>query len=222
MKCLPRKPCQFVTVVTVVIIKQCFAWLSTVTTIFSIILDILGAYLFHDGLSNMNNSAGGFMFTIITAVNNLGYIGKDGGMPWHNPEDLVFFQTMTQGKACIVGRKTWEGMATIRPMGRIMHVVTRQTVKNEKYVVGVGSIFDALCWASECSFRLGQLETMIIGGGEIYEKTIEKVDRIIMTHIDDDTIGDTRFPEIDPLVFSNRPLSYGNLNITLYTRHRKL
>ena len=37
-------------------------------------------------------------------------IGKDGTIPWHIPDDLKFFKTMTVGKTVVMGRKTFESM----------------------------------------------------------------------------------------------------------------
>jgi hypothetical protein len=37
-----------------------------------------------------------------------GVIGKDGGMPWHVPEDLAHFRAVTTGAPVIMGRRTWE------------------------------------------------------------------------------------------------------------------
>ena len=39
---------------------------------------------------------------------------------------------------------------------------------------------------------------MVVGGGEIYAQTIDRADRLEITHVDADVVGDTRFPEIDP------------------------
>jgi dihydrofolate reductase len=37
-----------------------------------------------------------------------GVIGKEGGMPWHVPEDLAHFRAVTTGAPVIMGRRTWE------------------------------------------------------------------------------------------------------------------
>ena len=55
-----------------------------------------------------------------------GVIGKDGGMPWHVPEDLAHFKAVTSGHPVIMGRRTWESFpARFRPLpGRRNIVVT--------------------------------------------------------------------------------------------------
>ena len=38
---------------------------------------------------------------------------------------------------------------------------------------------------------------MIIGGGAIYQQTIDRTDRLYMTHIGAHLVGDTHFPDIN-------------------------
>ena len=37
-------------------------------------------------------------------------IGRDGGIPWHVPEDMAHFKTLTTGCAVVMGRRTWESL----------------------------------------------------------------------------------------------------------------
>ena len=54
-----------------------------------------------------------------------GVIGRDGGMPWHVPEDLAHFRATTLGAPVVMGRRTWESFPErLRPQpGRRNHVV---------------------------------------------------------------------------------------------------
>ena len=65
---------------------------------------------------------------LIWAESHGGVIGRDGGMPWHVPEDLAHFKEVTLGAPVIMGRKTWESLPPrFRPLpGRANIVVTRQ------------------------------------------------------------------------------------------------
>ncbi len=57
-----------------------------------------------------------------------GVVGKDGGMPWHLPEDLAHFKQVTMGCPVVMGRKTWDSLPPrFRPLpGRRNIVITRQ------------------------------------------------------------------------------------------------
>ena len=42
-------------------------------------------------------------------------IGRDGGLPWHLPEDLRHFRARTIGKPVLMGRLTWESIGRALP-----------------------------------------------------------------------------------------------------------
>jgi dihydrofolate reductase len=85
-----------------------------------------------------------------------------------------------------MGRKTFESIGRPLPNRRNI-IISRQ--KNE--IDGceiVSSIEEALTKDSDI---------YILGGGEIYEKTIHLADKILLTLIHSEFEGDTFFPEID-------------------------
>jgi len=45
---------------------------------------------------------------MIWAQSSSGVIGRDNGIPWHVPEDMVRFKELTIGHTVIMGRLTWE------------------------------------------------------------------------------------------------------------------
>ena len=102
-----------------------------------------------------------------------GVIGDGESMPWHLPEDLRHFKDTTMGCPIIMGRRTWEALPK-RPLpGRTNHVLSSRqpgTWSNGAYV----------------STDLPDLETdaWIIGGGQLYEATLDEVDVIERTLID--------------------------------------
>ena len=131
--------------------------------------------------------------TLIAAISKNNVIGTEGRLPWHIPEDLKRFKTLTVGKVVLMGRKTWESIPDkFRPLpGRTNVVVTRQP----DYPVPAGvqtfqSIDDAL-----------KNDVMVIGGAEIYRQTIDRADRLEITHVDRVIEGDATFPAIDPSVW---------------------
>ena len=54
---------------------------------------------------------------LIWAQSTSGVIGRDGGIPWHLPEDLARFRGVTMGHTVVMGRRTWESLpARVRPL----------------------------------------------------------------------------------------------------------
>ena len=130
--------------------------------------------------------------SIIVAMAKNRVIGKDNDMPWHLPADLQHFRKMTTGKPIIMGRKTYESIG--RPLPKRHNIIVSRNADYE--VEGcdvVGSLEEAVACAGEVE------EVMIIGGGFLYEQTINRVDKLYLTFIDLEVEGDTLFPSYEHL-----------------------
>jgi dihydrofolate reductase len=130
---------------------------------------------------------------LVAAVARGGVIGRDGGVPWHLPEDLARFKSLTTGHAVVMGRKTWDSLPErFRPLpGRRNIVVTRDPGWRADGAEPAGSLDDALA-------RTGEDERVfVIGGAQIYRQALPLADELLLTELDLEVGGDTFFPEID-------------------------
>jgi dihydrofolate reductase len=131
------------------------------------------------------------MLTIIAAVSENNALGKDNQLLWHLPEDFKRFKTLTSGHYIIMGRKTFESFP--KPLPNRTHIIiTRQpNYQAPDGCVVVSSLEKAiaLCPANE--------EAFVIGGGEIYQQSLDIVDKIDVTRVHTTIDADTFFPEID-------------------------
>ncbi len=133
---------------------------------------------------------------VAAARNNV--IGANNDLPWKIPEDTKFFRDKTKGKALIMGRKTFESVGHPLPH-RLNVVVTRNPdFKVESPQVLVVPTVDAAI--EVCRAKMPEFgdEIFIIGGGEIYKRTLPLVHRIYLTRIHLDFPGDVTYPELDP------------------------
>ena len=133
------------------------------------------------------------MISAIVAVDNNWGIGFNGDLLEHIPEDLKYFKQLTTGNTVIMGRKTFESLP-IKPLpNRVNIVITRDKNFKADGVEVVHSIEDAIYL---CSEFFSDKKCFIIGGGQIYQECIDKgyVHEMIVTHVDDDSDGDTYFP----------------------------
>lgn len=122
-------------------------------------------------------------------------IGRQGGMPWHIPEDFKFFKSTTMGHAMIMGRKTWDSIGRTLP-GRLTIVVTRQPASTlPETVVIKPSIEEAIHYCKTHKNQWGD-ECFIVGGGEIYRQSMHLTDRIYLTLIHKSVDGDTSYPDL--------------------------
>jgi dihydrofolate reductase len=134
------------------------------------------------------------MISLILARADNGVIGNKGGLPWRLPDDLRRFKSLTMGKPCIMGRKTWESLPK-RPLpGRTNIVVTRGCAFAAEGAAVVHSFKEALDRAQKES----PAEIMVIGGAEIFAAALARASRIHLTEIHAAPQGDVRFPAFAP------------------------
>ena len=132
---------------------------------------------------------------VATSLNNA--IGKDNQLLWHLPADLKFFKTTTMGCPVVMGRKTFQSIGRTLS-GRKNVVITRDDNFNSDKKFDL-EIVSSLNKAIENLSN--ENEVFIIGGGEIYQQSMELVDTIYITHVHTIIDGDVYFPEIDATKF---------------------
>ena len=125
---------------------------------------------------------------LIAAVAKNGVIGARGKLPWHLPEDLKHFRKLTLGHPVIMGRRTWESLGKPLP-GRENIVITRKA----GYAAPGASV--ALSPEAAIALCAGEPLAFVIGGAEIYAAALPLADGLVLTEIQRDYEGDTRFPD---------------------------
>lgn len=123
-------------------------------------------------------------------------IGHKNGLLWHIPEDLKRFKEKTVGHPVVMGRKTFESIIEIlgKPLpNRTNIVITRNTDFTYPGIIVASSLEDALAEAQE----IDQEEIHIGGGALIYAQALPYVDALYLTHIDDEPLSDTFFPDFE-------------------------
>ena len=131
------------------------------------------------------------MTTIVVAMGRNREIGKENQLLWHLPKDLKHFKEITSNHPIIMGRKTYESIGKPLP-NRTNIVISRKTDWFEEGILIVGSIKEALKFAKKIDENI-----FIIGGGNIYEQTIDLADQLEITWVDATLEADTYFPKID-------------------------
>jgi len=127
---------------------------------------------------------------IVAAIARNGVIGARGKLPWHLPEDLQHFKKLTLGHPVIMGRRTWESLGKPLP-GRENIVISR----TPGYGAAGASVAASL--AAAVALCAGEPVAFVIGGAEIYAAALPIADGLVLTEIQQDFEGDTRFPQWD-------------------------
>lgn len=127
------------------------------------------------------------MISLIVAHDKNRVIGYENDMPWHLPGDLQYFKEMTMGKPMLMGRKTFESIGRPLP-GRRNIVITR----NEDYAAD--GIETAPSLEAALAMVRGVEEVMVIGGEQIFTQALPMAEKLYITLIDHEFVGDTYFP----------------------------
>jgi dihydrofolate reductase len=118
-------------------------------------------------------------------------IGYQNQMLCHMPADLAYFKRTTLGHHVLMGRKTFESIGKPLP-GRTNVVVTSSTMPIAGCQI-VHSIEEGI----EMAQKNGEQELFVIGGGTLYQQTIDRADKVYFTQIHHQFIADTHFPKLD-------------------------
>ena len=132
------------------------------------------------------------MITLVAACSKNRVIGKDNKLPWHLPEDLKHFKSLTLDRVILMGRKTFESLGNKLLPGRVNIIITRNKDWQYEGATRADSIPDAIAKAD----ALGYKELFIAGGGDIYRQALPLADTIYITRIHATLEGDTFFPVI--------------------------
>jgi dihydrofolate reductase len=128
--------------------------------------------------------------SLIVAIAKNRVIGVNNTLPWHLPEDLKRFRSLTTGHHIIMGRKTYDSLGRLLP-GRTTVIVTRnQNYKVEGAIV-VHSLEGAIAACGDDN------EAFLIGGAELYKDGLKLANKLYLTEIDAEYEGDAFFPEFE-------------------------
>jgi dihydrofolate reductase len=160
------------------------------------------------------------MFSVILAVDNQGGIGKTGGIPWYNKQDLRLFKKKTTGNVIIMGRGTWESLP-LRPLPNRVNVILSNTLKEVEGITVCGSLAECIRYLQS---NHSEKEWFIIGGGKVYNQVLKLpplLNKIYLTRVAHDYECDVKvdlncirhkqgksFSEIDEKLNKNQPYTW--------------
>ncbi len=152
---------------------------------------------------------------IIAAIAKNLVIGKEGKIPWYNPEEIRHFQKTTIGFPVLMGRKTFESIRY--PLkDRINIILTHDKFYNQKYsqILTFDSISNALVYCEKNYEKI-----FIIGGESIFKQTISIADEMIISKMNLLIDGDTYFPGIELSEWKLNSISeYNDFTVHYYIR----
>ena len=127
--------------------------------------------------------------SIIVAKANNNVIGINNTLPWHLPEDLKRFRSLTMDHHIIMGRKTYESLGRLLP-GRTTVIVTRNKDYKVEGALIAHSLQTAILLAAD------DAEPFLIGGAQLYKDGLALANKIYMTEVKADFGGDAFFENL--------------------------
>lgn len=129
---------------------------------------------------------------IVVAAARNHVIGDQGGLPWHLPDDLKRFRSITYGHPIIMGRRTHESIGRVLS-GRLNIVLTSAPERVANGCVAVSTLESAL----EVARAADTAEVFVVGGVSLYRSTYDLAERVYLTRIEAEVEGDTRWTGLD-------------------------
>lgn len=132
----------------------------------------------------------------LVALSNNFVIGVNNELPWKLKKDLQHFSSYTQNKAIVMGRKTYESIG--RPLPNRKNIVISSSLNAQEGIKIVSSLDQGIEVAKQWNKAKAKIEEIVlIGGGYVFEESKNMVNKLILTRVDCDIVGDVFYPKID-------------------------
>ena len=153
------------------------------------------------------------MITLIAAIGEMNEIGYKNRLLWNIPSDMAHFKKYTLGKPVVMGRKTFESIGA-RPLPGRLNIVVTSAHYSITNVITTPTLESALKFSEDYD------ELIVIGGASIYEQTMHKADKLVITHVPGKYTADAFFPDIsdDFKVVATERLSDTEAYVAYYER----
>lgn len=117
-------------------------------------------------------------------------------LPWKLKKDLQHFSAYTQNKAIVMGRKTYESIG--RPLPKRKNIVISSTLNAQEGIEIVSSLDQGIQVASQWNIDNAKSEEIVlIGGGYVFEESKDMVNKLVLTRVECEIVGDVFYPQIN-------------------------
>lgn len=139
------------------------------------------------------------MIYLIWAMTKSGIIANNQTLPWKIPEEMKYFQSLTQLKTVLMGSKTLLSIG--HPLkNRKNIIITSNPKKYQKFANEYCIISSDLTKFIKTYAKNPNNELWVIGGANIYQQLFPYADYLYISIIKKNYPGDLKFPITD---FSN-------------------
>lgn len=129
------------------------------------------------------------LLTIVAAIAKNRVIGNDQGLPWDLPDDWHRLLYIVKDQDIVMGRKTFQSHESFLTRGKNYIMSRSNTLLLPDQVKQVNQVEDLL--------SVDEKEIFVLGGAGVYESLLPHTSRMLLTEIDNEIEGDTKFPDFD-------------------------
>ena len=139
------------------------------------------------------------MINMIWAMDKNNLIGKDNLIPWHVKEDLLYYKEKTKGKNVLMGDQTYFSLKSYYktkplPYGKCYIATIDKDLKISNPLEDIELIYDIDSFLKNHD---KEDELFVVGGATIYKLALPYADRLYISFIKGDYVGNKYFPTID-------------------------
>lgn len=118
-------------------------------------------------------------------------IGKNCNLPWPaNPEDLQWFKECTNGKAVVMGSKTWASLPR-KPLPNRYNAVVSSTMRSHQDI----EIIAPDIYKSRIAIMSKSSDVWIIGGARLVLHSLPIIDELWLNNVGGSYDCDTHLPK---------------------------
>jgi dihydrofolate reductase len=146
--------------------------------------------LHHLTHTNINLTAKPLLY-IIAAMSENQVIGQNNRLPWHLPDEWTHFRKVTDGKAFIQGRKSFEAADALHSSYKNVVLSRNENLES----------FDKTERANDLNEGIALLkdenEVFVLGGASVFEQALSLVEKLYLTIVHTTIEGDAYFPKLN-------------------------
>ncbi len=134
------------------------------------------------------------MFSLIVILDKNNLIGSDNKLPWHFPEDLIYFKNKTLNHKVVMGDNTFQSILSYigSPLKSRITIVMTDKIYDYDNVYCCDNLANLIK-----KYKNSEDEIFVAGGKSIYEQMLPHCDKLYITHINEEYTGNVYFPEVD-------------------------
>lgn len=152
---------------------------------------------------------------MIAAMSLNRVIGKENKLPWHFPQDLQRFKDLTMGETIMMGRQTFESI------GKALPWRTNIVISSSKQFEGVRNFNDPEIAYETLEDEMDEHDELyIIWWETLYSYFIERAERLYLTEIKENYVGDTFFPSFEEHFEEVERIHHENYDFVTYRKKR--